>query len=227
MNIEPVLWDSDFFGYPIGKIVLQQDEIIDEEYCRKANFKLIYVFSETELSLYQTEKLPIQLTDCKVELETTVKLDAILPNLSIQPIRQLNNELLHLVYQSGHYSRYKLDKHFVGQEFERMYLAWITKVLNDKNQQALAFIAQDKIVGFITLGKKNKFANIGLIAVDENFRGKNIGHHLINQAHWFAQQQNLTSITVNTQLANIGAMRFYLKQGFDVVKKTYIYHLWK
>ncbi len=227
MNIEPVLWDSDFFGYPIGKLTLYADERIDEEQCLNSNYKLIYIFSEAELGPNQLGNLALQLADCKIDLQTKVKSEPVKSDALIQPLHQLSPELLNLVYQSGHYSRFKLDQQFVHQEFERMYLAWINKALDHKQQQVFGYMQQDKPVGFITVAEKNANADIGLIAVDEAYRGKSIGHHLVKHAHQFAQQNNLSNITVTTQLANAGAMRFYLNHGFEVAKKSYIYHLWK
>lgn len=227
MSIEPVLWDSDFFGYPIGRLSLKANESINEEECLNNHYKLIYVFSEIALNLEQLNKLPLELADCKVELEAEVETTPILSAIPVQQIHQLSPQLLDLVYQSGHYSRFKLDNKFVHQEFERLYLAWINKVLNDKQQQVIGYMEQDKPIGFITVEEKNANADIGLIAVDELYRGKSIGHHLIQQSHKFAQEKNLKSITVTTQLANAGAMRFYQYHGFKVAKKSYIYHLWK
>lgn len=227
MHIEPVVWDSDFFGYPIGKLILNHDEVIDAEVCSKSAYKLIYVFSESALTVKQQNGVHADLVDCKVDLEVFSKAEPISSNGHIVPIRELTPKLLDLVYQSGHYSRFKLDKQFANREFEQLYLEWITKALNDKDQQVLGFMEEDKLVGFVTLGNKSSAANIGLIAVDEMYRGKSIGKHLIRESHRFAQQNRLNKITVTTQWVNDGAMQFYLQQGFEVVKKLYIYHLWK
>ncbi|TAE87901.1 MAG: GNAT family N-acetyltransferase [Bacteroidetes bacterium] len=227
MHIEPVLWDSDFFGYPIGKLMLKQDEVIDVEVCSKSAYKLIYIFSESALTAKQKNGVNADLVDCKVDLEAFSKVESIGSDDHIVPIQELNPKLLDLVYQSGHYSRFKLDKQFTNGEFEQLYLEWINKALNDKEQQVMGFMEGDKLVGFITLGNKSSTANIGLIAVDEMYRGKSIGKHLIKDAHRFAQQNKLDKITVTTQWVNNGAMQFYLQQGFEVVKKLYIYHLWK
>jgi ribosomal protein S18 acetylase RimI-like enzyme len=50
---------------------------------------------------------------------------------------------------------------------------------------------------------------------------------LLNEANNYANYNNSSIITVVTQEKNERAMAFYLKNGFNVKNRTYIYHLWK
>jgi dTDP-4-amino-4,6-dideoxy-D-galactose acyltransferase len=230
MELLPATWDTVFFGYPVGKVNLSAAESIDPNLFINNPYKLIYFFSSVELHTEQIHQLPLKLVDCKVELLRNVDDSGnhvALEDSPIKLIKELTPELFNLVLQSGHYSRFKLDSQFKDNEFERLYLEWINKTLQNPNEQVLVYEEAKHLMGFITLGIKINKADIGLIAVDEQYRGKSIGKKLLKMANQFELINGKNEITVVTQLENKEAMRFYEQNGFYVYKKSYIYHLWK
>lgn len=226
MHITPLEWDTEFFGYRVGRADLQHNETPDRELLLQNDYRLIYVMSEQELSEAQTSTLPVILADRKVLLGKPAAAAAEM-NEHIRPLNILTPALLNLVLQSGHYSRFRIDEQFTNREYERLYEAWINKALADQEGVVYGYHVNGILAGFITLGIKNEAADIGLIAVDEQFRNRQIGQKLLDASGHFAQQKNLSRITVVTQEQNSGAMRFYERNGFSVLQKTYIYHLWK
>ena len=91
------------------------------------------------------------------------------------------------------------------------------------------FIYQENqiIAGFVTLGEKKSRAEIGIIAVDNNYRGKGIGKSLMFAAeNWFAGKK-YNEIRVVTQGDNLPACRLYESCGYKTDNVEYFYHLWK
>ena len=91
------------------------------------------------------------------------------------------------------------------------------------------FVAKNRsdIIGITTLGKKSEFADIGLVAVDKNFRGQGIASDLIHSADTAAYHLGYKEIKVVTQLKNKGACRLYEKCNFQIENITNVYHYWK
>ncbi|HRG57649.1 MAG TPA: GNAT family N-acetyltransferase [Bacteroidia bacterium] len=230
-EIEHLNWDSNLFGYKVGKISLKIDE--DEN---KINFpgnskafKLIYIFSEKALDEEFCRTNNASLVDIKVELVKILDHKTLIDAASTNIIQlsSLNNALLDLVFQSGTYSRFKIDSKFVANEFEKLYQIWIENSLKSENTLVFGYIINNELLGFQTLLLNDKEAEIGLIAVDANNRGTMIGKKMLNFACNSAIEKGIHHIKVSTQKHNEMAMNFYLKNGFVVVKNTYIYHIWQ
>ncbi len=82
-------------------------------------------------------------------------------------------------------------------------------------------------MGFVTIGaRKKNVSEIGLIAVDQTFRGKRGSEILIINA--VEKMVNLVGLYINvsTQEDNTPAMKLYASLGFKPVSKKYIYHIW-
>ena len=80
--------------------------------------------------------------------------------------------------------------------------------------------------GFITLEKKEHTGIIGLIAVNNKYRGKGVGKALVRGALSRFQLMKLTKAEVVTQKRNISAVQFYLKLGFGILRVQNVYHFW-
>ena len=93
--------------------------------------------------------------------------------------------------------------------------------------EVFAFQDVNRINGMVTINKKLKKAEIGLIAVDNKAQSKGIGTQLLQSVENWALKQNLENICVATQEENYNACQFYEKNNYEISDKTYIYHIWK
>jgi dTDP-4-amino-4,6-dideoxy-D-galactose acyltransferase len=149
-------------------------------------------------------------------------------NENLVELTKLDDNLLDLTFQSGHFSRFKIDSNFKNNEFERLYTAWIEQSIAHKNaDKVIGFSINNKVVGFISFVLKNNMFDIGLIAVNEQHRSLKIGKQLLEYVFNYSVSKNVNFVTVTTQNNNQGALKFYLQNGFSIHKTTYIYHLWK
>ena len=90
----------------------------------------------------------------------------------------------------------------------------------------LIYKKEKKIVGFITLKRLESRVDIGLIAVDHNYRGKGIGQILMKSAEKWALERQINTIQVVTQIVNVPACLFYKKNKYKIKNIEYIYHFW-
>jgi len=90
-----------------------------------------------------------------------------------------SNELEKLSIQSGKYSRYSVDKNIKRDKFEKLYTIWIKRSIGKEiADEVLVILDNGNIAGMITLGNKNGKGDIGLLAVESRFRGKNMVNSL-------------------------------------------------
>lgn len=229
MEIIQLKWDTDFFGYKVGKLLLN-DNNLDENLLINNDFKLIYLFSNEPLSEALVKKHNLFLSDEKIDLITNVSnlTDNKFENENLVELNILDDNLLDLTFQSGHFSRFKIDSNFKNNEFETLYTAWIEQSISHENaDKVIGFSINNKVVGFITFVLKNNMFDIGLIAVNEQHRSLKIGKQLLAYVFNYSLSKKVDFVTVTTQNKNQGALNFYLKNGFLINKTTYIYHLWK
>jgi dTDP-4-amino-4,6-dideoxy-D-galactose acyltransferase len=220
-------WDSRFFDYEVGRFDSSIIDILDLDLFIKSAkyFKLVYLFSSTPIN-----NPLLNLVDKKVTFyrktenfhQNTPQIQSFCNDSdSFENIRDL-------AIQSGKYSRFLIDKNFKNNEYEKLYSKWIeSSVYDDRSLDIRIFKEDNKILGFTTIEKKDdNLADIGLVAVDSEDRGKKIGTKLIENSINVAFKNGLQNIQVVTQLDNKPAVKLYSKCGFKICKTEYIYHYW-
>ncbi|MFN0274119.1 MAG: GNAT family N-acetyltransferase [Chitinophagales bacterium] len=227
-------WDSDFFGFKVADITGTGDASELRNICdalKKAHYRLAYwrVSSADVLSNSALENAGIKQIDTKV---TFVKiLDHISRNLFsyIEPYTgKINPELISLSLQSGEFSRFRNDPVFPVNTFEKLYTTWITKAVEENNVKKI-FVSKEseKITGFVIVHEVNpERAEIDLIAVDKNYRGKKIGKELVHTAVKWSNENNYKELQVVTQKRNKAGCKFYEACGFNIEKEENVYHFW-
>lgn len=229
-------WDSRFFGYRIALIKLSQENLaqLDQTICKlkEEKFKLVYCFVSPEDNISNGSIINCSglLVDEKVTYSYSI---------DGHPIYQVDNhivmynknkastELLKLTLQSGVYSRFKIDSNFNKSEYKRLYKEWIKKsVTKELADQVFVYEEENQILGFITMKISEGQGSIGLLAVDDKYRGKSIGKKLLASSFAYFKNNNIALVEVVTQRANQIACRFYESCGFKVSRIVNVYHLW-
>jgi len=219
-DIQVLNWDSNFFNKKIGILRVTDSSQAYMTKLMNSDFDLVYVFSSKPLSL---KEIDVKVTYTKSSINQLGKIKNI-DKFNIS--KHSYDELLGLVYLSGHESRFRKDPLIQNSDFKKLYQTWLDNLLSDSNSKVLISVLHDKIVGFIGFKKKNNLFKIDLIAVDEFHQQKEIGNNLLSAAETSAAISH-NEIVVQTQLDNKKACNFYEKHGFSKSKKEYIYHFWK
>lgn len=231
--IEKVDWDSVFFGYDVGMLRLQDDHNINLNtlFVESKRFRLTYVSSSKPIERHYR----LNLVDIKVMLKmpskglclsTTAWNGLIIEDFDLR--KHSYTELLDLAMLSGKYSRFKTDKKFENGEFDKLYKEWIDRSIDHTiAERVLVCLDKKRICGFVTIcpGGDNT-SRIGLIAVDPDYRGLKIATNLIKSVDNYSFENGRQFIVVSTQNNNTPAMELYKQNGFRIVSREYIYHLW-
>jgi len=226
-------WDSAFFGFPVGSLLVD-DKIktakLNELLIKaKEQFKLLYLVTSereqvkltgfTKYTSYIDERFIFEKeVDCELK-----KLD----NSVIEITKEEEpTSLYKLAFESGTYSRFKMDGRFTKDQFEKLYRKMVENTIQ-KDYEDKIFVKKDKkIEGFVTVKKVKNQLHIGLIGVDPEFQGTGVGSMLMSRVEIYAAEIEAKRISVLTQKLNENAIRFYKKYGFQVARHECIFHLW-
>jgi dTDP-4-amino-4,6-dideoxy-D-galactose acyltransferase len=233
--IKTLKWDSEFFGYPVAKIYLDQNGIDDLDCIFKQleseRFRVTYFFvppEEKEIINHILRKGSVLVDQKTTFSKTTEKHNNFSNNIVEFQEEEINEKLVQVVLEAGIYSRFRTDGNFKNNEYERLYIEWFANSVK-KKIAIKTFLAKkgSEVIGITTLGKKEHHADIGLVAVCENFRGQGIGYDLTHSADNAAFEMGLNEIKVVTQLKNKSACHLYEKCNFQIENITNIYHFWQ
>ncbi|MGJ8759790.1 MAG: GNAT family N-acetyltransferase [Polaribacter sp.] len=223
MIVEYLEWDSIFFGVDVYrgkcKSAVKANEI-------QLNKGLTYLFCEEEVKLLEKYLFDVKVTFTKILTHRRIEVDSKIISYPLE--NKISRELLNLTYQSGQYSRFKIDTKIPNDKFLEFYKLWILNSVNRSFSDEVFTYKIDGIdVGLITLKKDKETCKIGLLSVDEVQRGKKIGSKLMLAAEKWALDNECKEILVETQEQNKIAVTFYKRMKYNIEQKEYIYHLWR
>ena len=223
-NIEPLLWESEFFQLKCAKLH----------------------FSHTAPPVHLADLQPWALVQAKVPAHCLGDIDALSKlgfqlaegeiNFSLMPgadhaaavlADNINNSLIRPAVKSDIPLLHRCATHvFVFSRFRapwynerdsgRFYATWIEKaVLGTFDDQCLlALNEKGQPPGFVTLrATAQTEACLGLFAVFPDARGQGVGRRLIQAAKQWCLQQRRHPLGITTQLSNIAAIRLFISSG--------------
>ena len=230
--------DSEIFGFPVARIIpdtLSQgklEQVISS--LKKENVQLAYWASnpndeesQQAARLYHgfvADKKVTFVVDIGQMPERSASLDW---DIKEYADNLPSSEMEKLAIQIGKYSRFGIDPRIPEDKLIDMYKRWIRNSVNRQIADAV-FVAHQsgKVVGMVTVGKKNERGDIGLMAVDPGVRGGNLGVALVSAAQDWARRKGFRFAQVVTQGENIAACKLYEKCGYHIDKTEFFYHFW-
>lgn len=229
-------WDSFHFGYPVYFIHLMDRDLDAKSVINQlleTKFHVCYIESDNyDESFYRKLKFYFPksiFVSKKVLLELEVQ-NKSLTYISLSHIQKkiFKDRIIDLCFQSGHHSRFYVDKNFKNGEFTFLYREWAIKSIRSEEKDIIAVLGHNsnQLLGMAIVSKNYNILNIEIIAVDLNCRHLGIGSQLIDMIHTYAFEKKLKQIHVVTQYENKGAYNFYLKNQFEVVKTSFQFHVW-
>lgn len=231
-KIRRLPWDSEFFGFPVARIVGQEITIKDlEELYRSSNYKLIYFFTTNTLpnALLEHDFFTVKLVDSKVPIRKTLNKNAKLhPKISIYKSLEVKEEFIALAQRAGTYSRFRKDDLIPNAKFQELYRIWITKSIQGSMADIiLVYKDNTKIVGFTSINTKSKEPHVVLLAVAPEYEGKGVSFALMSAIENVLISKGFNAIWSETQGDNHKALSIYRRHGLEIGRANYIYHLWR
>lgn len=92
-------------------------------------------------------------------------------------------------------------------------------LLRNKKEVVLVAKEKNKIVGYISFKKLRNTADLGFLAVLQEFQGKGIGLALMKACIEHAEKLGFKKITLSVNKNNSNAISLYNKLGFWVIRK--------
>ncbi|MBO9488993.1 GNAT family N-acetyltransferase [Endozoicomonas sp. G2_1] len=222
-------WESKFFGYSIFSLNPCQVNVLTNintaDFAEKSlitckadsnNYLLLDYLSENDFSLIEGD----------VSLECQLCESRLLPELSKDSFATLSDldRLYSIVDNSYPFSRFR-EPFFSVNEKNRFYREWIRNaVLGCFDDYCLVLRDEGIVIGFVSIKERDNKAIIGLVAVDENYRGQKLGLKLMDLVQAYASRHNLTSISVATQISNKPALRLYFSSGYSLSNISYWFY---
>lgn len=233
--IQHIAWDSEFLGFPVALLnawgLGGSGVAAAVTAARQAGYRLVYatVSPADTAGGEALRRTGAWLADRKVTYAMSVDAaDVASLNQSVSTATVYSPQLESLAWQSGEYSRFRLDRRFPPGVFQEMYRRWLRNSLSGEIARRVLVWSSEQSpeAGLLTLGVKNGRADIGLLAVDAATRRQGGGQQLVAAARAQAAAWGYTTLQVVTQGDNVAACRFYEKCGFVAESKEHIYHLW-
>ncbi|MBI1881482.1 MAG: GNAT family N-acetyltransferase [Chloroflexi bacterium] len=240
--LEPLPWDSEFFGLPVGRIIpARLDErgittLLAEAQAGEVRCLYFEADADDPTTVVVAEQYGFHLVDVRVVLEHPFdNRPAPVPRYPISPELVIDspqaNELARLQdisNQIGLTSRFNFDKNFGLVQSERLYRLWIEKACQGLADVVLVarWRQGGEAVGLITCTLRDRLAHIQLAGVHVDHRQRSVGTGLVQAALDWAKAQGAHSMQVVTQARNVPAQRLYQQMGFFTRSVTLYYHKW-
>lgn len=236
-------WESRFFGFPIGGLELpadfSQEELEKAIQAGRERFRLICVsLAKQGPDLIATSDVPCVCYDRTQTFKKEVpdNVPSLNPHVKAYTSSFCSKWLERLAVQSGVLTRYKRDPELATQ-YERLFLTWINfSVSGEMADSIWTWREEDKHSGLITIschkrprpGSKDmeRSAKIGMLAVDEAYRGKGIGQLLFEACDFWCSSLSIPTLAIEVQLDNKELIAICRKSGFQIDSEQSIYHYW-
>jgi len=231
-QIEHLEWDSDFFGFPVGKTNQEiKSESDFEKIYSKTDLNLIYYFTKEQLDeeLLKNEYFNVILVDAKVSIEKRLNPNAkIHPKVEIYKEESVDPDLMQLALTAGLHSRFFKDENISYFKSKELYKIWIEKsVKRILADIVLVYRENNKIIGFMTILTKGVNPHVSLLAVDPLFEGRGVSFALMSSMEGILLSKGYEIVKSETQDQNKKAMLIYRRQGVEFKEKHFVYHLWR
>jgi dTDP-4-amino-4,6-dideoxy-D-galactose acyltransferase len=241
-RLTPRLWDSEFFGFPVGEINGREldegplaDALVEAQH---AGFALVYWQSDAgrEVSTRLLERFRGQLVDRRRRYRLSVTGEGVSlaseggsssHEVAEHAIGPASDELAQLAIAAGEFSRFRVDPRFPPVLFEALYRTWIERsTLHEIADAVLVARSDAGVSGISTLSTHASCGTIGLISVREDRRGQGVGRALMAASHRWLADRGIREASVATQESNQRACGLYERCGYRVAERSLIYHFW-
>ena len=234
MDVERLPWDSDFFGFEVGRVIVSKDDVLDAGKLRKAieglNVELAYVFLPGEVDAGQECHREVlvsmsgKLVDHKVTFVKRLVARAGEPT-DVVSATSLTPEIESLAYGSGWCSRFAAEDR-LRPFFCPMYKRWLQNDFRD-GKVFVRLSGEGKPIGLTTVSVRNGIGCVGLMAVDAGHCRKGVATALLHAAEEWLLRQGVCECRVVTQHDNIAGMALYSRCGYEVRTRYEVWHVWK
>jgi dTDP-4-amino-4,6-dideoxy-D-galactose acyltransferase len=230
--IEPLGWDSSFFGVSIGRVrggveAAAIPATVDEADERGVDCLYLLAPADDDGLLDRAQRCGFVVRDIRVELERTV-LGHACGKLGVRRATSADlARLAPIARERVRDTRFFADPGFRPARSAELYVAWLRRgLLGDPERVTLM---PTDAGGFIVchLDPETATGAIELIAVADEAAGRGVGSALVQGAERLFAEASLARATVVTQGRNIRAQRLYQRHGYRTGSVSLWLHRWR
>jgi len=118
-------------------------------------------------------------------------------------------------------SRFHSDLNISNKKADKLWIEYLKNFIPTNNKFLYVAKLKDDIIGVVLVNINKEIANLFYIAVLDNYRGHGVGHMLIRR---IKKDLKEFDIMVGTQIKNIKALNFYIKNGFVITNTNSVFH---
>jgi dTDP-4-amino-4,6-dideoxy-D-galactose acyltransferase len=230
--VEQLDWDSEFFGFPIGRVRSDVGATDIAAAVREADgrtLRCVYLCASAkdERLLDEAQRLGFIVRDVRVTLQGRIpSSSAESPEVEPAGLAALDG-LAAIARQRFQTTRFFADPGFDRDRCRELYVAWLRRGLQPATDRVTLIAENGR--GFVVC-RFNRPANRGeieLIGVAEEAEGHGVGASLVAGAQATFARERLTDMRVVTQGSNIAAQRLYQRHGLLTHEVALWLHRWQ
>ena len=229
-------WDSDLFGYRIGRVAPHRLDAASMDqalaWCRQERIDCLYLLSDSDASdtVRLAEDHRFRLVDIRLTLECALETasSSTTNGVTIRPCCAADLPASRQIARQSHRDgRFYHDAQFSESLADRFYETWIEASVQGFAQAVFVADIDGQAVGYVSCHRdEGGPGRIGLLGVSASCRGRGVGKALVQHAQRWCAAQGAREMSVVTQGRNRAAQRLYQRCGFTTSRMQLWYHRW-
>ena len=234
-------WDTDFFGYRIGRVLGDQLDMkkIESIYAWSENnaIECLYFLANADDpdTIRQAEEHGFKLVEVRLNMERSLKnwdpstRSKASQDVHIRSIKPEDIPILQEIAKNSYVdSRFYFDKCFSEEKWQSYYATWVKKSCSGGADLVLIAENDDEVVGYIT-GNITDHQTEGiyeLTGVKPSARRAGVGQELFRSGLDWYKENGVDYVWLATQGRNIPTQRMIQRNGFITKSCQLYYHKW-
>jgi len=234
-------WDTDFFGFRIGRVNSQKLDlnVIESIYAWSESNSIECLYFQADAGDPQTIRLAedngFRIVEIRLIMERSLRdwnpKTRAKASEAIQ-IRQVQTGDLPAVQQIAKSSyvdsRYYFDACFPIEKWQAYYATWVKKSCEGGADLVLIAEQESEVIGFITglVNKEKMEGHYELTGVKESARRSGIGQELFRSGLDWYVRAGVKNVWLATQGRNVATQRMVQRNGFITKSCLMYYHKW-
>lgn len=233
---ERLPWDSEFFGFEIGRVRTRSlsPEVVEavDRWSVANGIACLYFLGDANdsVSIRCAEDYDFRLVDIRTTLARPISGDEepvpVPDGATIRLAVPTDLDPLKAIARSSyHDSRFYFDGRFPVEKCDRLYEIWLEKSFADPTSAVIVAEWRGNPSGYVTCDRVDaETGQIGLIAA--SVPGAGLGTTLARSANEWFRSQGFIKAQVVTQGRNVRAQAMYQRSGFLTRSVELWYHRW-
>ena len=227
-------WDSNFFKRPCYMFDVENSNItksgtIDDQIQTRLNgaFVTVKINSSYDYNFVQNlQKSGFRYIDTEVTLEFSEKPKTLEYNDAIQIIKpdckmDLPYEALGSVYSM---TRFHTDPHISGDKADLIWVNYLKNYVIDDYHRMYVALVHGEVAGVVLVNIEKEQVMLFYVAVMSSYQNSGVGKQLVQKV---VSDYKDSTIRTGTQVKNVRALNFYIRNGFSKIYKTRtVMHKW-